>query len=369
MKNNQFQSLPFPYFCVDEELMIITTSLSDYQEHHLKFTEFLAEEHRDDFIDFIYHTPEEESGIFEMKLHEEAACPYRIYKQKNNGKSFHLFCHPLESPGKETFEKMNTMRQKLLHSQLEILANQKDFEKMRKELDEKAFQSSYFANIGNLAAGIAHEIRNPLTTVKGFIQLIKPYLREIEKEDYANIALDEINRANEIIYQFLNAAKPQPRHLKLIELNKLIKELYVLYEGEAHLQNIMMDISLSTEEPSIYMDENQLKQVLINMVKNAIEAINIAERRQGEVVLSTEVNGDYALIIIKDNGCGMSAESIEKLFTPFYSTKMSGTGLGLAICKRIIDEHGGVIDIKSNLDEGTTFKIELPLYHQYMLHA
>lgn len=231
------------------------------------------------------------------------------------------------------------------------------FEKLKKEFDEISLQSSYLANVGQLAAGIAHEIRNPLTTIKGFIQLMKPYLVEIEKEEYATIALEEIDRANTILYEFLNAAKPHVNEAKHIDVNRLVKEITILFEGEAHLRNITLCTNLAQENPSLFLEEHQLKQVLVNVVKNAFEAVPATG---GEIILSTEVRDEMVLFRIGDNGCGMSDETVQRIFMPFYTTKATGTGLGLSVCNDIIHHLGGEIEIKSQLGVGTDFLIYLP---------
>ncbi|WP_449622960.1 ATP-binding protein [Robertmurraya sp. Marseille-Q9965] len=231
------------------------------------------------------------------------------------------------------------------------------FEKLKKEFDEMSLQTSYLSNVGQLAAGIAHEIRNPLTTIKGFIQLMKPYLVEIEKEEYATIALGEIERANTILYEFLNAAKPHINVAKQIDVNRLVKEIMILFEGEGHLKNISISTNLALENPSLYLEEHQLKQVLVNLVKNAFEAVPATG---GEIFLSTEVRNELVMIRIEDNGCGMSDETIQRIFTPFYTTKATGTGLGLSVCNEIIHQLGGEIEIKSQLGVGTTFLLYLP---------
>lgn len=249
------------------------------------------------------------------------------------------------------------------------IIDKEDFDKLRRDYDEIMLQSVYNSNIGELAAGIAHEIRNPLTTIKGFIQLIKPYLTEIHKEEYATIALEEIDRANEILFQFLNAAKPQTNQVKQVPLNKLIKEISLLYEGEVNIRNITIKMVLDQSDPCLLTDEKQLKQVLVNIVKNAMDAISEANRLEGEITLYTETIENQARIIIRDNGCGMPEETVNKIFSPFYSTKVTGTGLGLSICKRIIDDQGGNIQIRSNPDDGTSFIISLPLKTESKLHA
>lgn len=235
----------------------------------------------------------------------------------------------------------------------------------KKEYEQLIVQANYASNISQLSAGIAHEIRNPLTTIKGFIQLLAPHLTEIGKDEYANIALSEINRVNEMIFQFLNATKPKPTQISYIELNKLIKEVEILYESEAQLRNITIRTDLDPTNPIIYMDDHQLKQVIVNIIKNSIEAMEEPSRLGGHIDIRTEVNEDRVEISIHDNGCGMPSESIEKVFLPYYTTKTNGTGLGLSICKKIIEENSGHIQIHSTPHEGTDFRIDLPLVMEF----
>ncbi|WML50711.1 ATP-binding protein [Neobacillus sp. PS3-34] len=214
----------------------------------------------------------------------------------------------------------------------------------------------------NLAAGIAHEIRNPLTTVKGFIQLIRPYLQEIDKVQYADIALEEIDRANGIIFEFLNASKPQMATQLIRSINALVKDIALLYESEAILRDIQIRSFLSLEDITIRMDANQLKQVLINIIKNSIEALDDVQQPQNErkIDLITEINQEVALIVIKDNGCGMTQETLDKLFLPFYTTKEKGTGIGLSVCKKIVEDSGGMIQVESAPGAGTIFRLSFP---------
>ncbi|MGG0719683.1 ATP-binding protein [Robertmurraya massiliosenegalensis] len=363
MECNQYVNLPFPYFCIDEKLNVMATA-KNIQHPPLNMSDILDSDYLETFRQFIYERSDNQSEVFLLTFQQDSTYPYRIYKQNETNK-IHLFCHPLESTAKENFKQMKLMRKNLRMAKLQL----QDLEKIKNKYDELELHSSYLSNVGQLAAGIAHEIRNPLTTIKGFIQLIKPYLIEIEKEQYADIALNEIERANQILYQFLNAAKPKMNEQKKINVNELLKDIAILYEGEANLRNIKIETSLQPNIPSVLMEENQLKQVLVNMIKNAMEAIQASRRGEGKLLLTSERIKHSIVLSIKDNGCGLSQESIDKLFTPYYSTKMSGTGLGLSICKQIIHESGGNIEISSRLNEGTTFRIQLPLQAKYQMHA
>lgn len=267
------------------------------------------------------------------------------------------------------FDQLNKMRQKLITAREQLRVSEEKHGELQEKYDALLRESSYSSNLDNLAAGIAHEIRNPLTTVRGFIQLIKPYLLEVNKEEYANIAIGEIDRVNAILFQFLNELKPQKSEAKEISVNKLIHNIQLLYEGEANLHNIAVQSVLAPEDPIIYANELQLKQVLVNMMKNALEAISSSGRSQGNIYLRTELHGNKVVISIKDNGCGMKEDLVDAVFSPFYSTKTTGTGLGLSISKKIIQEHGGSIHITSSVGEGTTLQIELPSSNEHILHA
>ncbi|WP_057764619.1 ATP-binding protein [Cytobacillus praedii] len=232
------------------------------------------------------------------------------------------------------------------------------------ELLETFIYPQYLENINALAAGIAHEIRNPLTSVKGFLQLLRPYLIENGKEQYIDIALDELNRANNLIFEYLNASKPQINKKEELSLRKIINEIGLLYESEAMFHDIILNIQLPDHLPAIFADGMQIKQVLVNLIKNAIEAIKEKnEKTSGKIDIFVEKTDlSTVCVCISDNGCGMTNETLTHLFTPFYTTKTTGTGIGLPICKKIIEEHSGQIFITSKLGMGSTFKIILPVH-------
>ncbi|MGG1660954.1 PAS domain S-box protein [Brevibacillus sp. NRS-1366] len=209
--------------------------------------------------------------------------------------------------------------------------------------------------IGELAAGIAHEIRNPLTALKGFVQLLYPTLKD--KQMYADIMLSELDRINFIVSELLVLAKPQNVKIKSLSLVDVINNVLQLLESEANLKNIHFLTSFP-ENPIIAGEENQLKQVFLNVIKNSIEAI----LGHGEIHVSTRLlDQNRVLIRLKDNGCGIPEELIPKLGEPFFTTKDNGTGLGLMISSKIIKDHNGSFQITSQKDEGTVVEITLPI--------
>ncbi|MFP3390681.1 PAS domain S-box protein [Brevibacillus sp. SIMBA_040] len=209
--------------------------------------------------------------------------------------------------------------------------------------------------IGELAAGIAHEIRNPLTALKGFVQLLSPSLKD--KKMYADIMLSELERINFIVSELLVLAKPQNVHIRRISLVDLLNNVLTLLASEANLNNIHFHTSFS-EAPIIAGEENQLKQVFLNIIKNSIESIT----GHGEIHVSTRpLEPDQVIVRLADNGCGISEDILPRLGEPFFTTKEHGTGLGLMISSKIIKDHNGSLHITSRKDEGTVIEITLPI--------
>lgn len=343
MNITMFEHLPFPYFLINNKYEILSASKSTIEHNsHIKFTSLLDTTCYKNFYSFIFETPDKTTDVFQLYLENEKLTPFRLYKLHDEKETYHIFCHPIDSAKMDPYVPPIT-----------TIENQ----------PANTTNSSYTENVSKLAAGIAHEIRNPLTTVKGFIQLLKPYLIEIRKDQYADIAIDEINRANEIIEQFLNATKKQDDRKKKVSINKVLNQMGLLFESEAILHNIDLSIQLSEKDPHIFINENELKQVLINLLKNAIESFSSNSlKRKAEIRVYGEVYNDTVTIGIIDNGCGMKDETIDKLFLPFYTTKSTGTGLGLSISKKIIETYSGQLNVKSKVGKGTTFYIKLPLY-------
>lgn len=223
-----------------------------------------------------------------------------------------------------------------------------------KELQQAKQENS----ISQLAASIAHEIRNPITVVKGFAQLLeqKQNLGEQEKE-YVKSMLSELEYTQLIITDYLSLAKPQSVKIQEVELNAEIKKIADLLLNFAQQQHI--DISLSLNDPiHVKIDPIELKQVLVNIVKNGIESMEAHK----VIKIESSQEGNMARIIISDQGIGMSPEQVNQLGTPFYSLKDRGTGIGLTVCYNIIHKYKGEIKVNSQLGVGTTFTIYLPLH-------
>ena len=193
------------------------------------------------------------------------------------------------------------------------------------------------------------------------MQLIKPYLKDIGKEQYAEVALTELNRVDELIYDYLHGAKPQSNLVQKTYLNKVVKNIAILYESKAIMKNIQILTYLSNQDVVLNIPVSPLKQVLINLMNNAIESIEESHAIDRKICISTQIDSLTATITIKDSGGGIADENIKNLFEPFFSTKEKGTGLGLSICKNIIEDHKGSIHVKSLLGKYTTFSVCLPI--------
>ena len=217
--------------------------------------------------------------------------------------------------------------------------------------------------VGQLAAGIAHEIRNPLTSIKGFTQLVKESVNNEHIERYLSTTLDELERINDIVNEFMFIAKPSEKLIfKPTNINSLLLNVINFMEPQSNMKSLIIKPYFLSNIVAD-CDPDKIKQVLINILRNSIESTNNSANHIGVVL--KEVNEHYYLIEITDKGCGISEGRQKKLFEPFYSTKEKGIGLGLMICKRIIDVHQGTIEITSKVGEGTTVKILLPKTIKY----
>ncbi|MCA0757479.1 PAS-domain containing protein [Paenibacillus sp. N4] len=231
-----------------------------------------------------------------------------------------------------------------------------------KQIEQTALQNDKLAMLGKIAAAIAHEIRNPLTSIRGFIQLLRPYLLEVGKEEYARIILTEIDRANDIIYEFLNSSKPSAPMKQLVRIDHIIKEVVLLTESEALMRNCEIKVESYCPDNLVSIDVKQVKQVILNIVKNSLDAIEeIQGERRGLIEITIRREGQFVGILIKDNGKGMEKSTMNRLFDPFFTTKQAGTGLGLSVSYRIVRNHNGTIRVDSQAGVGTEFIIYLPL--------
>lgn len=224
----------------------------------------------------------------------------------------------------------------------------------RNKMEELLRRSEKLTTVGQLAAGVAHEIRNPLTTLRGFLQL----QQESKKLTLSHVTLmlSELDRINLIVGEFLILAKPQATRFVAKDVRNVLQDVIALMNSEALLHNIEFRISFTEEACLISCEENQLKQVFINLLKNAIEAMPSG----GTIHIYITYKREYISITITDEGVGIPDEMIPKIGDPFFTGKETGTGLGIMVSQRIINSHRGTMDIKSQVNVGTTVHLQLP---------
>ncbi|MBL7005453.1 MAG: PAS domain S-box protein [Spirochaetia bacterium] len=233
----------------------------------------------------------------------------------------------------------------------------------KKQKEAQFRRAENLASLTTLAAGVAHEIKNPLASIGIHIQLMRKNLNQsgcIDKEaaeEYLEIIDEEIERLNGIVVDFLFAVRPMDTRIKSEDINKLSEDLLDFVKYELEKNNIQIETNLSQDVPKIEIDSKYMKQVLLNIIKNAIAAMP----NGGLLTLNTFRKDDRVHIQIQDNGIGISEENMAKIFEPYFTTKDFGSGLGLTVVFKIIKEHGGEISLNSKEGEGTTFTISLPL--------
>ncbi|MBN2055612.1 PAS domain-containing protein [bacterium] len=229
------------------------------------------------------------------------------------------------------------------------------------QLRLRVLRSERLASLGRLAAAVAHEIRNPLNAIRGFAQYLQEKSQpEADTRRYTGIMLKEIDRLDNVIRGMLQFARPPEPRLRPVQINDLIREVSELVASDAKDQNVHVELGLDETGGEFLSDEEQLKQVLLNIALNAIAAmpdggtlsITTSPRRDG---------GDGVRIDLEDTGTGIATEDLEMIFEPFHTSRPGGTGLGLAISHRIIESLGGIISVYSEVGRGTRFSIDLPV--------
>ncbi len=229
----------------------------------------------------------------------------------------------------------------------------------RKKTEEELQKSERHRIIGTLISGIAHEVRNPLVSVKGFFQLLNDKgTKEKDKQEIAGLAVNEIKRMESLLDSLLSFARPSKTAAIDSDIHKLIHDSIALIEHDASKRKIKIKTRLDADPPHLLVDPKQIQQVLLNLSMNALDAM----KNGGILRISMSYLKDQNMICVtfRDSGCGIKKENMPKLFEPFFTTKASGTGLGLSICQQIIESYNGKISVESKEKEGTSVHIRLP---------
>ncbi len=235
---------------------------------------------------------------------------------------------------------------------------------LQKERTRRMYRADRLATLGELAAGAAHEIRNPLTSIRSSIQFLKKKLNDPADVEMANDLISEVDRINQVIEGMLSFSKPKPLKKENTNLKAILVQTLQLVSNIARTNKIDIDLNYQTFKEEIFADPSQLKQLFLNIIMNAIQAIENPTGNIDITVNSPEGRNQHTpefFIEISDNGKGIPNEDLDKIFDPFFTTKNEGTGLGLSISYGIINQHGGDIEFLSETGKGTNVKIKIPV--------
>lgn len=288
----------------------------------------------------------------------ELAREQMMYKLKDRYRHFDIIASPLQSD--------RTGERRMLIFKRDVT--------MEKEYQAKFYQAEKMATVGMLAAGIAHEINNPLAAINGFAEGMKKRLLnlpDVEEQDeladvaeYTDIILKECIRCRDIVQTLLSFSRPVTNKMHLLDLNQCVDDtLFILKHHLKEYRDLTLNVDLTANLPLIMGDESQLKQVIINLLTNAMDALTGENSR---ITVQTRLGGnDGVILIIEDNGHGIPSEVIDKLFEPFFTTKPvgKGIGIGLSTCYSIVKTHKGEIRVESTVGERTAFFVTLPGIH------
>ncbi|MBU5313497.1 PAS domain S-box protein [Tissierella carlieri] len=225
-----------------------------------------------------------------------------------------------------------------------------------KYLEAQTVRTDRLVAIGELASGIAHEIRNPMGIIKTISQTLKEEKGDKDLVEGLEIIIKEVDRANKVIDGLLNFARPIENEMKEISLSELLKEVVLITDKYLSKQNISMELNIN-EDTNIIADKEKLKQVFINIIFNGVQSMSSG----GTITINTEIIDNGVNISFIDTGIGIKKENLEKIFNPFFTTKEKGVGLGLSVSHRIIQDHNGYITIDSTESKGTQIDIYLPM--------
>jgi two-component system nitrogen regulation sensor histidine kinase GlnL len=242
-----------------------------------------------------------------------------------------------------------------------------------KELQEFTRASDNLSNLESLTLGMAHEIRNPLGGIRASAQLLRQELKNPEQQEYLDVVISEVDRINRLIERMMNFTRPRELNLQETNIHKVLKDITLLEQDAVAKKNIRLQLVYDPSLPDIQADEDQLKQVFFNLIRNAIEA----SANKGKIQLVTRVSTGYSIktaaaqnpgqnivVEIVDSGTGIKESDMNNLFTPLFTTKSKGSGLGLPISLKIVENHGGKIKITSEQGLGTTAQVFLPVHQK-----
>jgi two-component system nitrogen regulation sensor histidine kinase GlnL len=239
---------------------------------------------------------------------------------------------------------------------------------LQRTLEATTRRADRLAALGTVASGLAHEIRNPLGGIKGAAQLLRGALHDPELTRCTDVIIREVERLDGLVEQLHELSTPPRLRLEAVNIHRVLNDVLALQRQSPTWGSVVLRTAFDPSLPAVLGDRAQLTQVFLNLVKNALEALD----GRGEIILSTRLEagfhirrrsgrGHFLSVLIEDTGPGIPAEHQAQLFSPFFSTKARGTGLGLAVCQRIVSEHGGTIGHEPRMAGGSAFRVTLPV--------
>ena len=246
----------------------------------------------------------------------------------------------------------------VFNEMMDHLEQKEEFERRMQNLDK-------LATVGQLAAGIAHEIKNPLTSIRSLVELLKEDAAgDAENLKVINVVLSEVDRLNKVTNEFVSLSRPRAYgKYSFFDMNTVIRNTIMLMGPQLKKNEVSIFTNMNAKIP-IYGDHDEMAQVFLNLIINSMQALE-TKKQNRSIIINTSDAPDYSYIEIIDNGCGIAAENIPKVFMPFFTDKKTGTGLGLSIVKRILDDVKAEIVIESEPGAGTAFKIKVPIKSDY----
>ena len=231
---------------------------------------------------------------------------------------------------------------------------------------EEFRKNESLAQMTTMAAGVAHEIKNPLASISIYLQLMDKMMEKNgsmtreEAHKYLDVVSEEVDRINKIAVDFLFAVKPMKVDLSVCNINDIVRKTVDVVKAELAEKGIELGVNLATSLPKVFADCSLMQQSILNLVKNAMQAMP-QDREKPSIVISTFIESDMVKISVQDNGCGMTEDQMSKIFEPYYTTKSSGTGLGLTVLFKIMKQHGGDVTVHSTQGEGSEFILQIPV--------
>ena len=231
---------------------------------------------------------------------------------------------------------------------------------------EEFRKNESLAQMTTMAAGVAHEIKNPLASISIYLQLMDKMMEKngsmtrAEAKKYLDVVSEEVDRINKIAVDFLFAVKPMKVNLAICNVNDIVKKTVDVIKAELKEKGISLKMHLAVSLPKVLADSTLIQQSILNLVKNAIQAMPEG-KKDPEISISTFIEGDMVKISVADNGCGMTEEQMSKIFEPYYTTKSSGTGLGLTVLFKIMKQHEGDVTVRSTPGAGSEFTLQIPV--------